>query len=615
MSAPRNRIVAALWFAGALPAFAATLTEQIDRDNVSAGDAVTLSINVENGAIAHVELPKVDGVLIEPGASSINSAFTGGQLITTTERQYQLVATKPGDYTIPAFDVTLKDGSTLSAPEVKFHVTAVAQTDSTPDQGASAAVQPLLNSLAAANAARNANTVPAPSVPADADGNPVKVFMVITPQTTNAWVGQMVPLRIDFYIAEDSNADQDSLPTIKGSDFMMNDFAVRGHASLIVLEGKPYECDTFLSAFTAPKSGDFPLAAERDTYWVKSVGPSGLDPFGFTRNTNLGHGTITSNQLTMHVRPLPAKGRPEHFSGAVGEFAVAADAQPDVVKFGEPVTLTFGIRGTGNFDYVKCPVLADDPHWKVYAPTSTTNFSDEERTEGSKTFEQSAIPQINGNVRMPLASFSYFNPRLEQYVTVPIGLPTIAVTGAMPIPSTTTAPANPDSTLPPPPRIDDFLPNRTELGNLQSSMTPIYRAAWFWPVQGALALFPMLGLLIFLLRRWMTKANARAGSTSHRRTLRQEENAMAEAVRHGDAPAFFLAARHAVQLQLGRQWDVAPESITLGEIRRRDPALAETVGPLFAQADEVLYSGRAAANLDLAHWQRLARECLQLQPA
>ena len=89
---------------------------------------------------------------------------------------------------------------------------------------------------------------------------------------------------------------------------------------------------------------------------------------------------------------------------------------------------------------------------------------------------------------------------------------------------------------------------------------------------------------------------------------------MTDAVRRDDARAFFLAARRALQLRLGAQWGVAPESITLGEIRRRDPALAETVTGLFAQADEVLYSGRAAGKLDLAHWQRVARECLQEQP-
>ncbi len=88
---------------------------------------------------------------------------------------------------------------------------------------------------------------------------------------------------------------------------------------------------------------------------------------------------------------------------------------------------------------------------------------------------------------------------------------------------------------------------------------------------------------------------------------------MADAARRDDVRAFFLAARHAMQLQLGVQWSVSPESITLGEIRRRDPAQAEAVAALFLQADEVLYSGRAGAKLDLGHWQRVVRECLQLQ--
>jgi len=458
--------------------------------------------------------------------------------------------------------------------------------------------------------------IPAPTVPRDANGESAKVFMVLTPQATEAYVGEMVPVRIDFYIAQEANADQDSLPTLKGSDFMMNDFVVRGHASLIVLEGKPYECDTFLTAFSAPRSGDFPLASERDTYWVKSVSASGLDPFGFTRNTHLGHGMITSNAFTMHILPLPDAGKPQHFSGAVGQFTVASDAQPAGIKFGEPATLTFGISGVGNFDYVKCPVLAPDPNWKVYAPTATTTLTDEERTQGSKTFEQRVLPQENGNVPLPRAAFSYFNPHLKQYVTVPIELPTIAVTGAMPLrdDSSSAASISAATSVTIAATNDELAPNRTEVGDLQPSMQPLYRAFWFWPGQAILAALPLLALLVLLVRRCFGAGRESTSSVLRQRALRQKESEMEEAARQGNTTAFFLAARQAIQLQLAAQWPVAPESLTLGEIRRRDPARAEALAPLFAQADEVLYSGGAGANLDLTHWQRVARECLHLQP-
>ncbi len=90
---------------------------------------------------------------------------------------------------------------------------------------------------------------------------------------------------------------------------------------------------------------------------------------------------------------------------------------------------------------------------------------------------------------------------------------------------------------------------------------------------------------------------------------------MSEAVRRGDAQGFFLAARHAVQLQLGAQWRMPAEAITLGEIRARDSQLAETLEPLFTQADEVIYSGLASGNLNLAEWEvRVRKDLLQPQP-
>ena len=591
----------------AISCVAATISVQVDPPMLNAGETASLTVTVQDGTMDKINLPQVGGLQMLPGASSTTYAFTSGTLQTTTTRKYQVTASQPGNYIIPAFDVDLKNGITLRSQEIELHVNAApapAEAPGTPQVRAGPVVMPPADS--------SANATPAtPPLPRDPDGGPAKVFMVITPQSTDAYVGEMVPVRIDFYIRQEVNADQDSLPTIKGSNFMMNDFTVRGHASVTVLENEAYEVDTFLSAFSAPRSGDFPLAAERDTYWVKSVASSSLDPFGFSRSTDLAHGTITSNQYIMHIRPLPDAGRPEHFSGAVGDFTVAADAQPDVVAVGQPVTLTFGIRGTGNFDYVRCPVLADDPHWKTYAPTSSMSFADEMQTQGAKTFVLWALPQKNGNVRLPPASFSFFNPRLRQYVIDPIELPAIAVTGAMPAPAT---PATPETTASnvPAASTDSFAPNRAELGDVEPSMLPIYRSAWFWPIQGALVALPLLGLLT---RRLARTGSDNTESASRRRTLRQEESAMSEAARQGDARTFFLAARHSLQLQLGARWSVAPESITLGEIRRRDPALAEAVAALFAQADEVLYSGRTGANLDLGQWQRVARECLQLQTA
>ena len=86
---------------------------------------------------------------------------------------------------------------------------------------------------------------------------------------------------------------------------------------------------------------------------------------------------------------------------------------------------------------------------------------------------------------------------------------------------------------------------------------------------------------------------------------------MDQAAREGDAVKFFTAARRATQLRLAARWHAAPESMTLAEIERRDPALAENVAPLFHEADDVIYSGAARSGLDLNEWNRRAREMVQ----
>ncbi|MCE0523026.1 MAG: BatD family protein [Methylacidiphilales bacterium] len=610
---------------------AATLTQQIDPAQANVGDPVIVTLTFQGGSIGHIQLPHVDGLEVGDTRLQIKSnEEDDGTYSTSVTVNISLMPMRPGHFVIPAFDIQTQEGDVVHVKAMKLEVPDNGSSPSTNNAPLTASVHSNGPVIIPPPNAATAPATPAPgtaantgetevALPEDPDGAPAKVFIIITPQTTDAYVGQSIPMQIDFYIRMQVNADQNSLPTIKGTDFLMNSFTTRGRVRLGTLQGLQYECETWNTAISAPKSGDFPLSMERDTYWVKSITTNDLDPFGgyFTHHANLAHEMISSNQLSIHIHPLPDEGRPAHFSGAIGQFAVTGNSQPDSVAVGEPVMLRFSVNGEGNFDYVRCPVLADDPAWKAYVPGSKTDYLDESRTRAVKTFEQAVIPQKSGVLPLPQASFSYFDPTAKQYVTVPIALPEITVTGsAAPLAST-----SPDSAtdaaaaISTPPAIG-FLPNRPEAGSTQMNLTPVYRQPWFWAVQGGLISLPLLGVLLFFLRARSTPDPERTERARRQRSLQQEEEAMAEAVQRDDALAFFLAARHAIQLQLGDRWNLKPEALTLGEIRRRDPQLAETLGPLFAQADKVIYSGQASADIDLAQWeQRVRTELLQPQPA
>ena len=371
--------------------------------------------------------------------------------------------------------------------------------------------------------------------------------------------------------------------------------------------------DSWVTAISAPKSGDFPLQVVRDTYWTKA-GPSiPNDPFGplFGRQAQLMHKEISSNKLVMHVLPLPDEGKPAGFTGAIGQFHVSGVAQPTTVGVGEPITLRFVVTGSGNFDYVHAPALADDPAWKAYVPSAKMEFSDEAKIQGTKTFEQAIIPDKNGTLALPAATFSYFDPDKKQYVSLPVSLPPITVTGTAAAPVAVAAAPTADSSPGNPPALpaDTFSPNRLALGSLTTDLAPSYRHPGFWIVQGLLVLLIVAGLLLSLLRR---REDPTRGLRAQRQaSLTREEAAMDQAARNGDAVQFFTSARRAVQLRLSERWDLPPEAVTLPEIARRDPALAETLTPLFTEADDVVYSGAARQGLDLQEWSRRVREMLQ----
>jgi hypothetical protein len=447
--------------------------------------------------------------------------------------------------------------------------------------------------------------------------------MVITPDTTDAYVGETIPMRIEFYIRLDSIAQQDSLPTIKGIDFLMNDLSVRPQEDELNVGDEAYHRETWRTAISAPKNGDFPLQMERDTYWTKDARGVFSDPLGnfFGPRPQLAHGNVPSNQLVVHVHPLPDEGKPADFTGAIGQFQVAGNASPTEVNVGEPVYLDFSISGQGNFDHVRCPALAADPAWKTYVPSSKVNYdeNDESRTHGAKIFRQAVIPQKNGTLKIPPADFSYFDPATRKYVVLPIDLPAITVAGSPESAPAATAADNTANPSAPGPATTDqngLLPNRLEFGSLRADPTPAFLHPWYWLAQGAALLIVVLALPLILLGTRKSRDQARAERALRRRSLRELDDALGLAVQHGDAAAFFSAARQALQLQWGAAWGLRPEAVTLPVIAERDPELAARLAPLFGLADEVMYSGQASHEVDLAAWDRQVRDELsQLQPA
>jgi hypothetical protein len=149
--------------------------------------------------------------------------------------------------------------------------------------------------------------------------------------------------------------------------------------------------------------------------------PSGFDGFFFDRYVVKRY-RVSTDPITILVKPLPEDDKPADFSGTVGSYALEAYAKPSQVRVGEPITVTMRIAGSGNLEAVNAPVLSDIEHFKTYEPEITTDIVGKEPIfTGQRSFETILVPQRSGRQVIRNVKFNFFDPEKEQYVTLAKG--------------------------------------------------------------------------------------------------------------------------------------------------------------------------------------------------
>jgi hypothetical protein len=218
--------------------------------------------------------------------------------------------------------------------------------------------------------------------------------------------------------------------------------------------------------------------------------------------------------------------------------------------------------------------------------------------------EDRTVPLKPGQEKIPALTFSYFDPDARQYVTrltTPIGVDVASGSGPSSVTALTTS--SPSQTAAANPAATDLAPNKVEPGSFVSSLRPVLFAPWFIALQG----LPAMALVIMLVghRRRQRHAHDRnhASERAAEAAIREQLAAMDAALAANCAPAFFRAARHAVQERLAQRWKLPVSQVTVTEINRRLNGNGDDLRALFAFADGVVYSGQRVLPEDLKRWR------------
>ncbi len=153
------------------------------------------------------------------------------------------------------------------------------------------------------------------------------------------------------------------------------------------------------------------------------------DIFGFRVNRTENR-DLSATFPTIEVLPLPSKGRPTNFSGAVGQFSLQAEISEDEIDTDGSLSLRVKIEGTGNIKLAELPKIEFPNAFEVFDPEIKENSSvGTYGMRGSKTIEYLLVPRYGGEYKIDPIEFSYFDPKQEKYIRLQSDAFSIKVNG------------------------------------------------------------------------------------------------------------------------------------------------------------------------------------------
>ena len=128
---------------------------------------------------------------------------------------------------------------------------------------------------------------------------------------------------------------------------------------------------------------------------------------------------VSAGNLIINVKPLPSEGKPDNFSGAVGDFSIDLSTTKKQLKANESLQAKVKVSGRGNLRLFGLPKLQTPSAIEQYEPESKENIRSNLRgMSGSVTQSYTLVPQYQGKYPIPAVEFSFFNPKTKRYETV-----------------------------------------------------------------------------------------------------------------------------------------------------------------------------------------------------
>ena len=316
----------------------------------------------------------------------ISSSFLNGKRSYSKSYTYVVQPLQKGSFEIGQASIEIQ-GETYKTITQKVEVTAAVENPNAPKSAASIAEESL--------------------------------FLVAEVSNTNPYENQGFFVRYKLYIDPQVNVtnfrpiDNPSYPNFWNQEIPINQYTTEE----TTYKGKRFRAVILKRVVLYPqKSGKLeiePFALDVSV----DVPTSRRDFFGRPMYASANK-VLTAGKRSINVKALPTAGKPDSFTGGVGDFDFSIEANRTQLDASESLQIEVKITGNGNLKLMQLPDLQLPSSLEVYEPEFNENIlTNLGGMKGDISKSYTVVPSYKGSYPVQEIAFSYFNPKTKKYVT------------------------------------------------------------------------------------------------------------------------------------------------------------------------------------------------------
>ena len=266
------------------------------------------------------------------------------------------------------------------------------------------------------------------------------IHLVAKASKNNVYVNEPLTVEYGLYISYQSGFNTLSIKELPKYENFWNHSIEQKELQVneATLDGKVYRYLPLQKAILLPqKDGTLEIDAMKieieEQFYTGRVDVFGIPEIGIRKKA------YSSGAKNISVKPLPLDNQPAGFTGAVGSYNFAVNADKTQLKANEPLELTVTVQGKGNLDLLTLPKPIVPNALELYDPEKINRVAKNMSSgmQGTKTEKYVIVPQYKGTYTIEPLSFSYFDTATKTYKTITTEAITIDVTEGPEVPTNT----------------------------------------------------------------------------------------------------------------------------------------------------------------------------------